>query len=575
MSHHKYPERIGTYWLGENLGSGFSGSIFRATSLYNNQVVALKIQDVNAECPTNRYERNFYPMLQGGIGMPTLWACGEDGPWDYLAIDLLGPSLDSLFRRSRKEIMDLRSVCCIAMQVPCAVQIFCFIFVYHKISRLEFMHSRGILHRDIQLGNCVIGLPPNDKIIYMIDFGFSKCYIDPQTGRHIPDSDKKRDFIGNYWFSSVRVHCRGKGQLPEVTTTRVLNKDHIFIVPSRRDDLEAVALMLIHLLTPGGLSWTRNGVPKTDEAHERLMREKRRARPEDLCRGLPSEFEEFLRYCRKLNFEQCPDYHKWIEEFRALAVEHGYPERSDFIWPPPVSQPTARVAVHPRRPQGMTADEMEAILGGIANLQLGERQVLGNRNEVANGVRSPTNHATKPVPQKPPTPSNDAIVISSDDENAPGKAPAAVRLPKAAHLMKLARATSEATENVALARIVQDFVGVLQETRSRTLTKEGFAVLDALYKQLADPSVYVIPLRTSRPRRSRSQEEEQAPEPRHVKMNKLFGLRRDVAKARNNEDMAKMVADFGVVIDRSAGRTITKDGFGFLEGLAARLRATS
>lgn len=62
------------------------------------------------------------------------------------------------------------------------------------------MHTRAVLHRDIQLGNCVIGLPPNDKVIYMIDFGFSKRYIDPHTNRHIPDSREKRDFIGNYWF---------------------------------------------------------------------------------------------------------------------------------------------------------------------------------------------------------------------------------------------------------------------------------------------------------------------------------------------------------------------------------------
>lgn len=61
------------------------------------------------------------------------------------------------------------------------------------------------------MGNCVIGLPPNEKLIYMIDFGFSKIYIDQRTGQHIPDSRRKRDFIGNYWFSSVAVHCKGRG----------------------------------------------------------------------------------------------------------------------------------------------------------------------------------------------------------------------------------------------------------------------------------------------------------------------------------------------------------------------------
>jgi casein kinase 1 len=109
-------------------------------------------------------------------------------------------------------------------------------------------------------------------------------------------------------------------------------------VPSRRDDLEAAALMFIHLLTPRGLSWTRNGVPKTDYAHDRLKREKRDAKPEDLCKGMPAEFEEFLRYCRRLRFKDQPDYAFWIDEFRRLAIDHGYPDSSDFIWPPVTPQ---------------------------------------------------------------------------------------------------------------------------------------------------------------------------------------------------------------------------------------------
>lgn len=76
------------------------------------------------------------------------------------------------------------------------------------------MHQREVLHRDIQLGNCTLGRPPNETMIYMIDFGFSKRYIDPITRRHIPDSKLKRDFLGNYWFTSVGVHCKGKGQYP-------------------------------------------------------------------------------------------------------------------------------------------------------------------------------------------------------------------------------------------------------------------------------------------------------------------------------------------------------------------------
>ena len=93
--------------------------------------------------------------------------------------------------------------------------------------------------------------------------------------------------------------------------------------------------MLIHLLTPHGLSWTRNGVPKTNEAHDLLIREKRNALPEDLCKGLSPVFEEFLRYTRRLKFEQAPDYRSWIKKFKKLAIDEGYSARDDFIWPPP------------------------------------------------------------------------------------------------------------------------------------------------------------------------------------------------------------------------------------------------
>ncbi|KAK7469176.1 hypothetical protein VKT23_003667 [Stygiomarasmius scandens] len=515
------PQVIGNWWLEELLGSGYSGSIYRARHIYTRQVVALKVQHVNHECPTNLYEQNFYPCLQGGEGMPTLYAAGVEGKWNYLAIDLLGPSLDSLFKKSGKETMDLRSVCCIAMQV---------------IARLELMHARGILHRDIQLGNCVIGLPPNEKKIYMIDFGFSKKYI--SQGRHIPDSKAKRDFIGNYWFSSVGVHCRGK-------------------VPSRRDDLEALALMLIHLLTPRGLSWTRNGVPKTDAAHDILKREKQSARPEDLCQGLPVEFEDFLRYCRRLQFQETPDYAQWIDEFQELAIENGYPDSDDFVWPPPVERHRSRA---PRRSTAPPPDELNRILHDLTNLQLGAQPVLGDRTNIEEAVRNAKRKAQEPDSDR------QAITISSgSDASDDDTIPPPFMTKKAYRISKLASKVPHATDNSALSNLIAEFVTVLKSNTSRTLTKDGFGFLDALVKQLADPSVFVIPMRT------RSKDDQRSAEPANAKLGVVARLRREVGSARTNGRLAQMVQDFGNVTNRSSGRTITKDGFGFLEGLARRL----
>ena len=49
--------------------------------------------------------------------MPRLYAAGVAGMWDYLAIDLLGASLDSIYRRSGKDVMDIRTVLSITIQV--------------------------------------------------------------------------------------------------------------------------------------------------------------------------------------------------------------------------------------------------------------------------------------------------------------------------------------------------------------------------------------------------------------------------------------------------------------------------
>lgn len=314
--------------------------------------------------------------------------------------------------------------------------------------------------------------------------------------------------------SSVNVHCQGRGKVYLLFQDNHKLMD--ITVPSRRDDLEAAALMFIHLLTPRGLSWTRNGVPKTDAAHDRLKQEKRKARPEDLCRGMPTEFEEFLRYCRRLKFQETPDYTSWIGEFRALAIEEGFPDREDFVWPPPpipqvyreftrirrstephpIGQPSPeKVAKTPRRTQNPVAPaHLEDILNGLTNLNLGERQILGDKKNVQDAIQRAKDDAKRNDDSFKQSQSKNVIQISSGSE-ANDSIPPPFLAPKAHKLIRLTTRVSEATDNRALSVLVRDFVEVLQSNTSRALTKEGFHFLDVLYKQLADPSVFIMPMR--------------------------------------------------------------------------------
>lgn len=269
-----------------------------------------------------------------------------------------------------------------------------------------------------------------------------------------------------------------------------------FAVPSRRDDLEAAALMFIHLLTPRGLSWTRNGVPKTDDAHNRLKAEKRKATPEGLCRGLPIEFEEFLAYTRRLAFKENPDYTQWVNRFRDLAVDEGFANIDQFIWPPPVPvEPPIKTINTPLRARtpAVPRDEMADILNGLTNLDLGAKPVLGDRTNVQEAVRKAREDAkldSAPIPA-----ARETIVISSGSENSSRLPAARFQRSKAFLLNQLVERVSSATDNAALARLVREFAAVLQVNSSRTLTREAFSVLDVLYKQLDDPSVFVKPTR--------------------------------------------------------------------------------
>jgi hypothetical protein len=77
--------------------------------------------------------------------MPKLYAAGVQDVWDYLAIELLGPSLDSLFRQSGKDMMDIRSVCAIAIQAVGERS-----FVYYPV----LFNSHGII-RSFAYNPCI------------------------------------------------------------------------------------------------------------------------------------------------------------------------------------------------------------------------------------------------------------------------------------------------------------------------------------------------------------------------------------------------------------------------------------
>ena len=217
--------------------------------------------------------------------------------------------------------------------------------------------------------------------------------------------------------------------------------------------------------------------------------------------------------------------------------------------------------------------QLTGLLKGLAQLNINTdntgRPVLGDRKNVQGGGGNGGDLLLK-------KPGPAGVVVISDSERSPGGFGPVDRYDKAARIIKLTQAAGQAADNRVLARLTEDFVKVLRNSNSRTLTREGFAFLDALHKQLADPSVFIVPLRSSKTRSSRSQQDqesaataaEDAPRERRSRLN---GLCTSLVKAQDNKTVAGLVAEFGALIDRTAGRKLTKDGMSFLDIVADRL----
>ena len=103
-------------------------------------------------------------------GIPSVKWFGSEGDYNVLVIDLLGPSLEDLFNYCGKKF-SLKTVLMLADQM---------------LHRLEYMHSRSYIHRDVKPDNFLIGTGSRKHICHIIDFGLAKKYQDPRTGRHIP-----------------------------------------------------------------------------------------------------------------------------------------------------------------------------------------------------------------------------------------------------------------------------------------------------------------------------------------------------------------------------------------------------
>ena len=134
-----------------------------------------------------------YEIVQGQPGFPEMYWYGEQDDYNVMVFELLGPNLEDLFvycdRRfsikTRLMIMD------------------------QLLSRLEVLHSKGIVHQDVKPQNCLLGSGTKGNIVYMTDFGLSREYTANIDGVGHQTSTRCR-LVGTTRYASIRGHS-GQG----------------------------------------------------------------------------------------------------------------------------------------------------------------------------------------------------------------------------------------------------------------------------------------------------------------------------------------------------------------------------
>ena len=292
---------LGKYVVKNSIGAGSFGTIYNAVDSESQADVAIKLEPIKNKHPQLEYESRLYQQLAGGAGIPLVHTFGRDGDFNVLVMDKLGQDLESLFNRCSRKF-SIKTVAMLGEQM---------------VERLEYIHSKNFIHRDIKPDNFLMGMGPFRNVVFLVDFGLAKCYRH-ESGEHIKYRDDK-SLTGTARYASISTH-KGHEQ-------------------SRKDDLEALGYVLVYFLK-GSLPWQGLGSSVQNKT-VRIGEIKGSVSATQLCEGLPAELTLYLEYCRNLSFQDRPNYTYLRGLFRGILERHNMVTDYVYDWDVPVSADSA------------------------------------------------------------------------------------------------------------------------------------------------------------------------------------------------------------------------------------------
>jgi len=284
----------GRFRLGRKIGSGSFGDIYLGENVLTREEVAIKLECVKTKHPQLHIEAKLYRTLHPGVGIPQVKWCGFEGEYNVMVMELLGPSLEDLFNFCSRKF-SLKTVLLLADQM---------------LSRVEYIHNKDFIHRDIKPDNFLMGLGKKGNLVYIIDFGLAKKYRDHRTQMHIPYRDHK-NLTGTARYASINTH--------------------LGVEQSRRDDIESLGYVLMYF-NRGALPWQGLKAATKRQKYDKISEKKMSTPVDELCAGYPEPFAQYLNYCKSLGFEETPDYAHLRQLFRNLFHRQGFTYDYVFDW---------------------------------------------------------------------------------------------------------------------------------------------------------------------------------------------------------------------------------------------------
>ena len=288
------PKILKKFKVIDSVGAGSFGRVYKAQHLRSGKFFAIKFESTFVQPPQLDGEVKIMKALAGESGFPQIYLTLNEMEGSYAIMDFLPRNLQDLMDICGGKF-SLKTVLMIADQI---------------LLRLQSLHEKSFVHKDLKPENIMIGNGKKSNIIYLIDFGLSTHYCDPITKVHLPMREG-RTLVGTVRYASIHVHNGFEY--------------------SRRDDLESLAYILIYFLK-GSLPWQALKKMKEMAKSSAVLAKKESMPVEEICESLPEEFLIFLKGVRNLEFNETPNYALFRELFRNLFIKEGYVYDYQYDW---------------------------------------------------------------------------------------------------------------------------------------------------------------------------------------------------------------------------------------------------